>query len=162
MAATPGWQAAAKAVAAQSALEATMAHCDALVAELLEVHVDEGARDPDAVAKYVSEHLLATLTAPGLRFFDDSDPEAATLKPAELRHAAAFEAFRRETTERLPARFRQVLEMREKRIPALELPGALQRLRESRTVFAALVFTAVLSLCGVSWADVVRKVCALL
>src|SRR5690242_4438279 len=74
MAATPGWQAAAKAVAAQSALEATMAQCDAILVELLEVHVDEGERKPEAVAKYVDEHLLATLTPPGLSFFEDSDP----------------------------------------------------------------------------------------
>src|SRR5438045_2866898 len=91
MAATPGWQAAAQAVAAQSVLEATMAQCEALLAELLEVHVDEGERDAEAVAKYVCEHVLSTLTAPGLRFFQDSDPEAATLKPVELRHAVAFE-----------------------------------------------------------------------
>jgi hypothetical protein len=162
MAATPGWQAAAKAVAAQSALEATMAQCDALLAQLLELHVDEGERKPEVVAKYIDEHVLATLTAPGLPFFQDPDLEVATLKPVELRHAVAFEDWRRRTTEQLAARFRQALETRERRIPSLELPGALQRLRESRAVFIALAFTAVLSVCGVSWADVVRKVCALL
>ena len=162
MAATPGWQAAAKAVAAQSALEATMAKCDALLAELLELHVDVGERKPEAVAKYVNEHVLATLTAPGLPLFQDPDLEPATLKPVELRHAVAFEDWRRRTAERLPAQFRQALETRERRIPSLEVPGALQRLRESRAVFVALAVTTVLSVCGVSWADVVQKVCALL
>jgi hypothetical protein len=162
MAATPGWQAAAKAAAAQSTMEAIAALCDALVAELLEVHLDQGRRDPDAVASYVDEHVLAPLKPPGLRFFEDSNPEATTLSPVALRHAAAFEEWRQRTVERLPAQFRQALEMRERRIPALDVPGPLARLRESRTVFAVLVVTALLSVCGVSWADVVRKVCALL
>jgi hypothetical protein len=44
----------------------------------------------------------------------------------------------------------------------LEIPSAWQRLRESRAVFAFLLATAGLSACGVSWADIARKVVALL
>jgi hypothetical protein len=162
MASTPGWQAAAKAVAAQSVLEATTAGCEALLAELLETHLDEGQRDAAVVARYVDEHFLANVTAPGLAFFDDTDPEAATLKPVATRHAAAFDSWRRETVERLPDRFRATLERRERRIPLLEVPGMLRRARESRPVFAFLIATAVLSACGISLLDVARKVFALL
>jgi hypothetical protein len=162
MAATPGWEAAAKAAAAQSVLEATMASCDAIVLELFESHLDEGERNAEAIANLLREHLLTTLTAPGLGFFEDSGPEAAMLRPAALRHAAEFELWRDHFQQRLEARFRQVLETREHRIPMLEIPGVWQRIRESRTVFALLLATTGLSACGVSWADITRKVLGLL
>lgn len=157
MAATPGWQAAAKAAAAQSVLEATMASCDAIVVELLEAHLDEGERNAEDIANRLREHLLTTLTAPGLGFFDDAGPESAMLMPAALRHAAEFELWRDHFGQRLEARFRQALETRERRIPMLEVPGAWQRLRESRIVFALLLATAGLSACGVSWLDIVER-----
>src|SRR5262245_55179677 len=69
---TVGWEAAAKAAAAQSVLEATMAACDALVAELFEVYLDRGERNAEAVTTDVRERLLKSLTAPGLGFFEDS------------------------------------------------------------------------------------------
>ena len=50
MASTVGWEAAAKAAAAQSVLEAPMATFDALVAELFEGYLDRGERDAEAVA----------------------------------------------------------------------------------------------------------------
>lgn len=162
MATTQGWQAAAKAAAAQSVLEATTATCDTLVAELLEVHIDAGERNAEGVAGNLREHLLKKLTAPGLVFFEDSDPESATLAPVAIRHAAEFESWRDDVAEQLAGRFRQALEARERRIPMLEIPSAWQRVRESRAVFAFLLATAALSACGVSWADIARKAFALL
>ena len=79
-----------------------------------------------------------------------------------LRHAAEFEAWRDRVAAGLAARFRQAQEARERRIPLLEVPGTWQRVRESRAVFALLLATAGLSLCGVSWADVARRVFAFL
>jgi hypothetical protein len=158
MATTPGWEAAAKAAAAQSVLEATMASCDAIVVELLEAHLDHGERNAEAVAKRLREHVLANLTEPGFGLFEDSGPESAVLRPVLLRHAAEFELWRDHFERRLEARFRQALETRESRIPMLEIPSAWQRVRESRAVFALLLATAALSACGVSWADITRKV----
>lgn len=162
MTATPGWLAAAKAAAAQSVLEATMATCDALVAELLEAHIDAGERNSEAVAGGLRERVLKNLAAPGLGFFEDSDPESVALTPVALRHAAEFEAWRERVAAGLAARFRQAQEARERRIPLLEVPGTWQRVRESRAAFALLLATAGLSLCGVSWADVARRVFAFL
>jgi hypothetical protein len=158
MATTAGWQAAAKAAAAQSVLEATMASCDAMVGELLEAHLDKGERNADAVAKRLRENLLTTLTVPGLGFFEDSGPESQMLVTVALRHAAEFELWRDQFGSQLEARFREALETRERRIPMLDVPGAWQRIRESRAVFALLLATAALSACGVSLVDVTRKV----
>jgi hypothetical protein len=162
MASTVGWEAAAKAAAAQSVLEATMAVCDALVAELFEVYLDRGERSAEAVATDVSERLLKGLTAPGLGFFADSGPESAGLELVALRHVVQFESRRDNSAEQLAARFYRALETRERRIPLLEIPSAWQRLRESRAAFAFLLATAGLSACGVSWADIARKVAAFL
>lgn len=162
MASTVGWEAAAKAAAAQSVLEATMAASDAFVAELFEVYLDRGGRNADAVAADVRERLLQSLTAPGLGFFADSGPESAGLEPVALRHVAEFESWRDHFAETVAARFREASETRERRIPMLEIPNAWQRLRESRAAFAFLLATAGLSVCGVSWADIARKVVALL
>jgi hypothetical protein len=162
MASTVGWEAAAKAAAAQSVLEATMAACDALVAELFEVYLDRGERNAEAVATDVRERLLKSLTAPGLGFFVDSEPVSAGFQLVAIRHAAEFESWREKFAEQLAARFLRARETRERRIPMLELPSAWQRVRESRAAFAFLLATAGLSACGVSWADIARKVAAFL
>jgi hypothetical protein len=161
MAKTVGWEAAAKAAAAQSVLEATMATCDALVAELFEVYLDRGERNAEAVATDVRERLLKNLTAPGLGFFTDSAPSTG-FELVALRHAAQFESWRDEFAERLAARFHRAFETRERRIPMLELPSTWQRVRESRAAFAFLLATAGLSACGVSLGDIARKVVAFL
>jgi hypothetical protein len=162
MASTVGWEAAAKAAAAQSVLEATMAACDALVAELFEEYLDRGERNAEAVATDVGERLLKSLKAPGLGFFTDSEPASTGFELVALRHAAQFQSWHKEFAERLAPRFHRAFEARERRIPMLELPSAWQRVRESRAAFAFLLATAGLSACGVSWADIARKVVAFL
>lgn len=162
MSSTVGWETAARAAAAQSVLEATTAACDATVAELFEAYLDRGVRDAEAVATHVRDRLLKSLEAPGLGFFADSGSDSAGLEPVALRHVAQFEAWRDQFAERLAPRFHRAVETRERRIPMLELPSAWQRLRESRTIFALLLATAGLSLCGVSWADIARRIVAFL
>ena len=158
MKATAGWQAAAKAAAAQSVLEATRSECEALVSRLVEAHLHAGERDPNRVAVRVKSGFLSGLTAPGLSFFPSSGPEAAALAVVATRHAADFESDRDRLAATIADRFRAALESRRQDvIPEIEPQTLMERLRQNRLLFAFLVVSTVLSIAGVSWIDVLRR-----
>jgi hypothetical protein len=159
---TPGWQAAAKAAAAQSVLEATSAECEALVKKLVEAHLDSEERDAERVTMAVRE-WLNDLTVPGLEFFQASGPEATALVPIALRHEVEFEAFRDRLAGEVAERFRASLAERVPRTPLRsETRTPWRRLRESPLAFGFFVVTTGLSLAGVSWIDVIRRALAVL
>jgi hypothetical protein len=157
MSATPGWQAAAKAAAAHAVLAASRVETEALVESLFRTYIGAGARNPETVARQVHERFLSGLTAPGLCFFEGSAPEMVSLSPVALKHAAEFESWRDALAAEVPTRFRRALEAHENEVPLLEARRAHQRLRDSRIVFGLLLVTAAMSLCGVSWLDLLRK-----
>lgn len=159
---TPGWQAAAKAAAAQAVLEATSGECEALVTKLVDAHRDSGERDAEQVTIAVRE-WLNDQKAPGLDFFRVAGPEAPALAPIALRHEAEFEAFRDRLAAEVAERFRASLAECEPRTPPRrEIQPIWQRLRESRPVFVLFAVTTLLSLAGVSWLDVIRRALSLL
>jgi hypothetical protein len=154
---TPGWQAAAKAAAAQSVLEATSGECEALVTKLVEAHLDSGEHDAEQVTIAVRE-WLHDLTAPGLEFFRASGPEAPALAPIALRHEAEFATFRDRLAAAVSERVQARLADRAWRTPPRpETQTIWQRLRESRPLFVLFAVTTLLSLAGVSWLDVIRR-----
>jgi hypothetical protein len=157
MKATAGWQAAAKAAAAQSVLEATRSECEALVSELVDAHLNAGERDPTRVAARVNAGFLSGLTAPGLAFFPTSGPEAAALAIVATRHAADFESDRDRLATTVAERFQAALESRKQDIiPEIEPLTWAERLRRNRLLFVFLVVSTVLSIAGISWVDVLR------
>jgi hypothetical protein len=158
MKATAGWQAAAKAAAAQSVLEATRSESEALVSRLVDAHVAAGERDPAKVAARVKAGFLSGLTAPGLSFFPTSGPEAAALAIVATRHAADFESDRDRLAAEVAGRFQAALGSRKQDvIPEIEPLTLTERLRRNRLLFAFLVVSTVLSIAGVSWMDVLRR-----
>jgi hypothetical protein len=159
MSATPGWQAAAKAAAAHAVLVATRTETEAQVEKILEAYVESGERNPEEVARDVREKFLSGLSAPGLEFFESAAAEAAALKPVALRHAAEFESWRDALAAGLVDRFRRAQAAHESTIP-LVAARAETYTPLKVVLLAFLVVTAVLSFCGLSWPDLVRKALA--
>lgn len=160
---TPGWQAAAKAAAAQAVLEATIGECEAMVTKLVDAHLDSGERDAERATTAVCQ-WLKDQTAPGLEFFRAAGPEAPALAPVALRHQVEFEAFRDRLTAEIAERFRVGFAERGPQTPPRgEAQTTIeQRVRGSRPVFVLLAVTTLLSLAGVSWLDVIRRALSLL
>lgn len=153
MASTAGWQAAAKAAAAQAVLEATMSECGVVIGELVDAHVRSGDRDGAAVVRRLRDGLLAKLEAPGGHFLSGAGPEAASLAPALEHHRAEFEA-RITDLERLAAE-RAKEAPRGARGHGASVPQ--NRIHANPVLFWFLVVTAVLSLLGISWLDLARR-----
>lgn len=90
MSSTPGWQAAAKAAAAQAVLEATIGECKVIIAEIVEGHFGD-LKDRDDVARRIREGLLDKLEPPGLDVLALTGPEATAVTPALAHHRAQFQ-----------------------------------------------------------------------
>lgn len=88
---TAGWQVATKAAAAQAVLEATMAECRVIVAELVEAGVRAGKEDRETTARRVCEGFIDALEPPGLGLFTGAGLEPEAVAPAIAHHRAEFE-----------------------------------------------------------------------
>jgi hypothetical protein len=88
---TSGWQAAAKAAAAQAVLEATMAECRVVVAGLVEAGVRAGTEDRETTARRVREGFIDRLEPPALGLFTGAGMEPEAVAPAIAHHRAEFE-----------------------------------------------------------------------
>jgi hypothetical protein len=160
MSATPGWQAASKAAAAHAVLVVGRYETESLLSELFRAHVDAGERNSEAVARQVREKFLAGLSAPGLALFEGSPAEAASLRPAALRHAAEFETWRDALAADIAERFRRELAHLSQGRPAVA-GGSGPRLGGNRVITGFLLVTAAMSLCGLSWLDIARRAAGL-
>src|SRR5262245_53316357 len=135
MASTSGWQAAAKAAAAQAVLEATIYECSAVIGELAGEHVRSGDADRAGIARSISERLIDALEPPGVGFLAGTGPEAAALASALTHHKAEFE-WRREALKRdLPDRVRAA----RGEPSALSIPASRGSLRDNAVLFWFLV-----------------------
>ena len=86
----------------------------------------------------------------------------ASLAPVALKHAAAFEAWRDALAADVPERFRKALDAQESDLGRPKAKEARVFLRENRAIFGFLLVTAAMSLCGLSWFDILRKALAFL
>lgn len=161
MSATPGWQAAAKAAAAHAVLVESQCEMEAQLETIFAAYIDRGERNGEAVARELRERLLSGLEAPGLSFFEGSGPEVASLAPIALRHAAEFESWRDALASGAAGRYGRALEAHVERSRSTEGPRGRDRVLESRIVVGSLLLTAAMSLCGLSWLDVLRRALAL-